>query len=122
MEKKMTDTTTINPVANEIGKAGRPLSSAARRSRLRLDFINKIGLPNITPAISEAILSATELTVMAADLRKKISKNLDATAEDMTALVRIENSAARAVARLGLPAPRGSVMHVEAINTNVSTS
>jgi hypothetical protein len=108
----------VPPTANELGKAGRPLSSAARRSRLRLHFIQAIGLDNITPAISESILAAVELTVMAADIRKKVSKALDVTAEDLTAMIRIENSAARAVQRLGLPT-RGAV---EGGNTNVQAA
>jgi hypothetical protein len=111
---------TIAPVANEIGRAGRPLSSAQRLSRLRMHYIRQIGLDNITPPISEAILAAVELTVMASELRRKITKSGAASAEDLMALVRLENSAARAVARLDLPAKPGSAVEVDAINTHVS--
>jgi hypothetical protein len=98
----MTDVTHIT--SHELGKPGRPLSPAQRRSRLRVQYIRDIGgVENLTPVLSEAILAATELTVMAAELRKKISKAGGGTSEQMLALVRLENSAARAVSRLPVP-------------------
>ena len=84
---------------------------------LRMDFIKQIGIDNVTPVISESILAAVELTVMASEVRKKITKAGGGTAEDLMALVRLENSAARAVSSLGLPAPRGMAIHPDAIST-----
>ena len=94
----MTDT--IQITAHEQGRAGRPLSPAARRSRLRMHYINSIGLENITAPIAEDILAAVELQVMAAEQRAKITKSGAASAEDLLAVVRLENAASRAVARL----------------------
>jgi hypothetical protein len=65
-----------------------------------MSYINAIGVDNLTPAITEAILSAVELTVMAAEVRRKLAKAGPASPDDLLALVRIENAAARAVARL----------------------
>ena len=98
-------------------RAGRPYGPAARRSMLRMDFIKQIGIHNVTPVIAESILAATELTVMASETRKKLAKAGGGTAEDLMALVRLENSAARAVQRLGLPAPKGMAVHPESLNT-----
>jgi hypothetical protein len=103
----MTDTTIT---AHETGKAGRPLSPANRRARLRLEYINAIGPSNLTPAISEAISSAAELTVMAAEVRSKVAKAGGGSTKDLLALIEIENAVSRAIARLPLPAP-----------TNIST-
>jgi hypothetical protein len=106
----MTDTTTTT--ANEQGRAGRPLSPAKRRSRLRLHYIRAIGVENLTPPISEMILAAIELICMAAEQRARISKTGAATAEQLLAVVRLENAASRAVARLP----------VTAINTRADTT
>jgi hypothetical protein len=95
--------TDVSSTAHEQGRAGRPLSPANRRSRLKVSFIKSIGVENLTPEISEAILSAVEMTVLAADIRRKITKSGAATSEDLLALVRVENAAARAVARLPVP-------------------
>jgi hypothetical protein len=66
-----------------------------------MQYINSVGVENLTPALTEAILAAVELTVMAADVRRKIAKAGGVgTADDLLALVRIENAASRAVARL----------------------
>jgi hypothetical protein len=65
-----------------------------------MSYINAVGVENLTPAISEAILSAVELTCLAAEVRSKVAKAGAGTSEDLLALVRIENAAARAVARL----------------------
>jgi hypothetical protein len=92
--------TDIHTTAHEKGKAGRPPSSATRRAKLRKEYIDAVGVANLTPALSEAILAAVELTVMAAEVRAKISKAGTGTAEDLMALVRIENAASRAIARL----------------------
>jgi hypothetical protein len=92
--------TDIHTTAHEKGKAGRPPSSATRRAKLRKEYIDAIGVENLTPALTEAILAAVELTVMAAEVRAKISRAGAGTAEDLMALVRIENAASRAVARL----------------------
>jgi hypothetical protein len=93
----MTDTSITS---HEKGRAGRPLSPANRRARLRKSYIDAIGVQNLTPALSEAILAAVELTCLAAEVRTKIAKAGTGTAEDLMALVRIENAASRAVARL----------------------
>jgi hypothetical protein len=63
-------------------------------------YIEQIGIDNLNPVVSEAILSAVELTVMASEQRAKITKNGAATADQLLALVRLENAAARAVQRL----------------------
>jgi hypothetical protein len=97
--------TDIQITAHELGRAGRPMSPATRRSKLRMEYINAIGVENLTPSISEAILSAVELTSMAAEQRAKIAKAGAASPDDLLAVVRLENAAARAVARLNLPAP-----------------
>jgi hypothetical protein len=94
----MTDTSQIT--AHERGRAGRPLSAAGRRSRLRMFYINAIGLDSITPPVAEAILAAVELQMMAAEQRAKVTKSGAASAEDLLAVVRLENAASRAVARL----------------------
>jgi len=86
--------------AHERGLAGRPLSPTKRRSRLRMHYITAIGIENITPPMSEAILAAVELTAMAAEQRAKITKRGAASAEELLAVVRLENAASRAVARL----------------------
>ena len=90
----------IQTTANEQGRAGRPLSPAKRRSRLRMHYIRAIGVENLTPPITEMILAAIELTCMAAEQRAKITKRGAATAEELLAVVRLENAASRAVARL----------------------
>jgi hypothetical protein len=94
----MTDTSLVT--AHEQGRAGRPLSANQRRARLRMSYINAIGVENLTPEITEAILTAVELTVMAAEVRRKVAKAGAPTPDDLLSLVRIENAAARAVARL----------------------
>jgi hypothetical protein len=95
----MTDTNQLT--AHEQGRAGRPLSPANRRARLRMSYINAVGPENLTPALTEAILSAVELTCLAADVRRKIAKaGGSGTAEDLLALVRLENAASRAIAKL----------------------
>jgi hypothetical protein len=93
----MTDTTITS---HEKGRAGRPPSPATRRAKLRKSYIDAIGVENLTPALTEAILAAVELTVMASEVRAKIAKAGTGTAEDLMALVRIENAASRAIARL----------------------
>jgi hypothetical protein len=65
-----------------------------------MHYVNSIGLENITPPIAEDIHAAIELQVMAAEQRAKITKSGAASAEDFLAVVRLENAAARAVARL----------------------
>jgi hypothetical protein len=92
----MTDTSVTS---HEKGKAGRPLSAANRRARLRKSYIEAVGVENLTPALSEAILSAVDLTIMAADLRTQIAKS-GGTSEDLMALVRLENAVNRAITRL----------------------
>jgi hypothetical protein len=107
--------TDVHITSHELGKPGRSLSPAKRRARLRAQYIADIGGPeNLTPALSEAILAATELTVMAAELRKKIVKAGAGTADQMLALVRLENSAARAVSRLPVPTQINTVAAVAA--------
>jgi hypothetical protein len=116
----MTDT---HISAHETGRAGRPLSPAKRRSRLRMFYINQIGIENIDPVLSEQVLAAVELTCMAAEQRAKITKHGAASADDLLAVVRLENAAARAVARLGLPAPRGSgPAQIDTIDTHVDSA
>jgi hypothetical protein len=100
MEQVHNMTDTFQITAHEQGRAGRPLSPAARRSRLRMSYIQSIGVENLTPEITEAILTAVELTVMAAEVRRKVAKAGAPTPDDLLSLVRIENAAARAVARL----------------------
>jgi hypothetical protein len=94
-----------HPTAHERGRPGRPMSPATRRSKLRAEYINAIGVENLTTAVSENIRAAVELTSMAAEQRAKITKSGAASAEDLLAVVRLENAASRAVARLNLPAP-----------------
>jgi hypothetical protein len=95
----LTDIATVT--AHEQGRAGRPLSPAQRRARLRMSYINAIGVDNLTPEITEAILTAVELTVMAAEVRRKVAKaGGQPTNDDLLAMVRIENAASRAIARL----------------------
>jgi hypothetical protein len=104
----MTDTSVT---AHQKGRAGRPPSPATRRAKLRKEYIDAIGVANLTPALTEAILAAVELTVMASEVRTRIAKAGTGTAEDLMALVRIENAASRAVARL----PVTSISTVAAI-------
>jgi hypothetical protein len=95
----MSDTvTTIT--SHERGKAGRPPSPATRRAKLRKEYIDQIGVANLTSTLSEAIPSAVDLTILAADLRTKVAKSGGGTAEDLMALVRLENAVNRAIARL----------------------
>ncbi len=115
----MTDT---HISAHETGRAGRPLSPAKRRSRLRMHYIAQIGVDNLDPVISEHVLAAVELICMAAEQRAKITKSGAATADDLLAVVRLENAASRAVARLGLPAPRGAAAQLDTIDTNADTA
>jgi hypothetical protein len=103
--------TDIHVTANETGRAGRPLSPAKRRSRLRMHYINAVGVENLNPVVSEQILAAVELTCMAAEQRAKINKSGVASADELLSVVRIENAASRAVARLGLSGP------IQSINT-----
>ena len=103
----MTDTSTT---AHDQGRAGRPPSPATRRSRLRMSYINAIGVENLTPAITEGILAAVELTCLAAEQRTKVTKSGAVTADDLLAVVRLENAASRA--RLNLAA----------INTNADAA
>jgi hypothetical protein len=93
----MTDTIITS---HERGKAGRPPSPATRRARLRKEYIDAIGAKNLTSTLVEAINSAVDLTIMAADIRTKITKSGGGTSEDLMALVRIENAVNRAIARL----------------------
>jgi hypothetical protein len=65
-----------------------------------MHYIQQIGLDHIDPPTSEAILAAVELTCMAAEQRAKVTKHGAASAEDLLAVVRLENAASRAVARL----------------------
>jgi hypothetical protein len=65
-----------------------------------MHYIAAIGIENITAPVAEAIVAAVELQVMAAEQRAKITKTGAASAEDLLAVVRLENAAARAVARL----------------------
>jgi hypothetical protein len=95
----------ISTTAHDQGRAGRPLSPATRRSRLRKEYIRAIGVENLSASTTEAILAAVELTSMAAEQRAKIAKSGAASADDLLAIVRLENAASRAVARLGLPIP-----------------
>jgi hypothetical protein len=108
----MTDIHTVT--SHETGRAGRPLSPANRRARLRMQYIHAIGVENLTPALTEAILAATELTCLAADIRRKVAKAGGGTAEDLLALVRLENAASRAVARLPVPHSINTVADVTA--------
>jgi hypothetical protein len=78
------------------GRAGRPPSPATRRSRLRMEYTRAIGVENLTPAITEGIAAAVELTCLAAEQRTKIMKTGAATADDLLAVVRLENAASRA--------------------------
>jgi hypothetical protein len=64
--------------------------------RLRMHYINSIGVENITPVVFEQILAAVELTCMASEQRAKVTKSGAATADDLLAIVRLENAAARA--------------------------
>jgi hypothetical protein len=114
MENPMTDVS-----SHELGKVGRPLSPANRKARLRMEYINAAGAENLTPALSEAILAAVELQVLAAEVRRKVSKT-GGTAEDLSALVRLENSAARAIARLNLSAHRGTLVQPDTIDTHAA--
>jgi hypothetical protein len=93
----MTDTTITS---HQRGKAGRPPSHATRKAKLRAEYRNAIGVENLTSALVEAIDSAVDLTIMAADVRTRVSKNGGGTSEDLLALVRIENAVGRAIARL----------------------
>jgi hypothetical protein len=86
-----------------------------------MHYINAIGLENIDPVVSEQVLAAVELTCMAAELRAKVTKSGAATADDLLAIVRLENAASRAVARLGLPAARGAVQP-ETIDTHADAA
>jgi hypothetical protein len=101
----MTDT---NITAHERARAGRPLGPQQRRKRLRMHYIKQIGVENLDPVVSEQVLAAVELVCMAAEQRAKVTRSGAASADDLLAIVRLENAAARAVARLGLPAPRGA--------------
>ena len=85
--------------AHEAGSAGRPLSPANRRRKLKLHYINMVGEQNLTPAISEQIQTATELTCLAAEARAQLRKK-GASVEDINAIVKLENTAARAITRL----------------------
>jgi hypothetical protein len=86
--------------AHETGRAGRPLSPATRRSRLRMHYIKAIGVENLTPALREQIQAAVELTAMAAEHRVKLAKGGSPTSDDLLAAVRLENAASRAVSKL----------------------
>jgi hypothetical protein len=97
----MTDTTITS---HERGKAGRPPSAATRKAKLRAEYRNAIGVANLTSALVEAIDSAVDLTIMASEVRTRVSKN-GGTSEDLMALVRIENAVNRALARLPTSAP-----------------
>jgi hypothetical protein len=108
----MTDIT-----AHETGKAGRPLSPAKRRSRLRMAYIQLVGVENLNPILSEQILAAVELVSLAAEQRARITKSGATSAENLLAIVRLENAAARAVARLDIVAPRGVPLQLDTINT-----
>jgi hypothetical protein len=112
--------TDISISSHEAGRVGRPLSPAKRRSRLRMHFIRTIGLENIDSVMSEQILAAVELTCMAAEQRAKITKTGAASAEDLLAIVRLENAAARAVARLPLPVLRGTSVQPDTIDTHAA--
>jgi hypothetical protein len=97
----LTAETTATVTAHEQGRAGRPLSPAQRRSRLKMSYINAIGPENLTPEISEAILTVVELTVLAAEVRRKVAKaGGQPTSKDLLSMVRIENACNRAIARL----------------------
>jgi len=111
----MTDT---HITAHERARAGRPLGPQQRRKRLRMHYINQIGVENLDPVISEQVLAAVELVCMAAEQRAKVTKSGPASADDLLAIVRLENAAARAVARLGLPALRGAAVQPETIDTD----
>jgi hypothetical protein len=100
----MTDT---HITANERGHAGRPLSPATRRSRLRKEYLDLVGIENLTPILIEQIRAAVELTSMAAEQRARITKSGSPTSDDLLAVVRLENVASRAVARLDVVAPKG---------------
>jgi hypothetical protein len=110
----MTDT---HIIAHEQGRAGRPLSPATRRSRLRMHYIRQIGIENLTPILSEHVLAAVELTCMAAEQRARITKSKSPTSDDLLAIVRLENAASRAVARLGLSAAQAGPVQIDTIST-----
>ena len=81
----MTDVT-----AHESGCAGRPLNPANRRRRLRLHYIGALGGPEkLTPALSETIQTAVELTCLAAEHRAKIAKAGSSSFDDILATVRL---------------------------------
>jgi hypothetical protein len=104
-------------------KRGRPFNvfgPRRRRSRLAADLVRQIGgVDKLTPTISEAIFTAVELHFMASELRAKFTKaGADAaTAEELVALVRLETSAAQAMARLDIPAKHGDAVSIDAIST-----
>ena len=81
----MTDT---HITANERGHAGRPLSPATRRSRLRKEYLDLVGIENLTPILIEQIRAAVELTSMAAEQRARITKSGSPTSDDLLAVVR----------------------------------
>jgi hypothetical protein len=77
-----------------------------------MHYINAVGVENLNPVVSEQILAAVELTCMAAEQRAKINKNGVASADELLSVVRIENAASRAVARLALSGPIQSISTV----------
>jgi hypothetical protein len=93
----MTDT---HITANERGRAGRPISPATRRSRLRTHYLQLVGVENLNPLLIEQVRAAVELTSLAAEQRTRIGKAGSPTSDDLLAVVRLENAASRAVARL----------------------
>lgn len=110
----MTDT---HIIAHEQGRAGRPLSPATRRSRLRKAYLALVGIENLNPILVEQVQAAVELTAMAAEQRTRINKSGSPTSDDLLAVVRLENAAARAVARLNVVAPRGVPVQIDSIDS-----
>jgi len=110
----MTDTYQLS--AHDAGRAGRPISAATRRRRLRRHYLAKFGDISLIDAASiERIHAAIELTCMAAEQRAAVTKRGSAaSADDLLAIVRLENAASRAVARLEVPTSINTVADVAA--------
>ena len=74
----------------------------SRRSKLRMHYINAIGPENLTPPITEQILAAIELTILAAERREAATHLDEITTQDLLDIIWLEDAAGRAVERLNI--------------------
>jgi len=107
-ESKLMSTETETVAAPR--KRGRPfgmLGPKRRQQQLTAYFIDALGgTQSITPVQEIDIARAVALISFAEESRRQITKYGAESVQDLTALVRLEDCAERAVRRLNLPATK----------------